>query len=115
MSELPSIGFHGGSQSNDHVTIAPKPAEALRLHTPVSKAKIRRELRKIYDDAGDDPPNVNRAWDLLKVKLPHARSRVREVLREDEFARRRRKPGKRRLTTSSGIATAKPADLGSEI
>jgi hypothetical protein len=112
MSDLPFPGFDRGAQSNAAGTVAPRPAKTLRLdRLPASKAEIREALRRIYDEAGADPPNVNRAWDLAKVKLPHARRRrVGEVLAEDEFARRRRKPGKRRLP-----ATAKPADLGSEI
>jgi len=61
------------------------------------KAEIREVLHKIYDEAGDDPPNVNKAWDILKHKMPHARrSRAREVLREEEIAHQRREPGKRR-------------------
>jgi hypothetical protein len=75
-----------------------------------SKLEIREELRKIYSDAGADSPNVNKAWNLVKQKVPNARRRrVREVLEENEFACRRREPGKRRLPTSSGIATAEPA------
>jgi hypothetical protein len=115
MSDLPFPGFHSGTPSNAAATVAPRPAETLRLdRLPASKPDIREVLRKIYDEAGADPPNVNRAWDLAKVKLPHARRRrVGEVLAEDEFAHRRRKPGKKR--TSLEIVTAKPADLGSKI
>ena len=79
------------------------------LSSTASKPEIRTVLRNEYEKAGDNPPNVNRAWDLIKVQMPVSRSRVREVLTEDEFARRRRKPGKRRLPTSPGIATANPA------
>jgi hypothetical protein len=60
-----------------------------------SKPQIRKSFRRIYDEAGDNPPNVNRAWDLIKVQMPVARGRVREVLREDEFAHRRRGPGRK--------------------
>jgi hypothetical protein len=64
--------------------------------TDASKQQIRQALRQIYDEAGDNPPNVNGAWQLIKARLPNARRNlVREVLREDEFARRRRKPGKK--------------------
>jgi hypothetical protein len=60
------------------------------------KDTIRKVLRNVFDEAGDNPPNMNRAWDLLKVRLPDARrSRVREVLREPEFATRRRRPGRK--------------------
>ena len=75
-----------------------------------SKHKIREELRDIYAEARDDPPNVNKVWTLVKSRLPNARRRrVREVLKEEEFTCQRREPGKRRLPTSQGIATAKPA------
>jgi hypothetical protein len=115
MSDLPFPGFHSGTQSNDAGMVAPRPAKTLRLdRLPASKAEIREALRKIYDEAGADPPNVNRAWDLAKINLPHARRRrVGEVLAEDEFAHRRRKPGKKR--TSWEIATPTPGDLGSKI
>jgi hypothetical protein len=57
------------------------------------KAEIRKVLRNVFDRAGANPPNINQAWDLIKHQIPASRSRVREVLKEDEFARRRRKPG----------------------
>jgi hypothetical protein len=115
MSDLPFPGFDKGTQSNDARTVAPRPAKTLRLdRLPASKAEIREVLCRIYDEAGADPPNVNRAWDLTKVKLPHARRRrVQQVLSEEEFARRRRKSGKKR--TSLEIANPTPADLGSKI
>jgi hypothetical protein len=72
----------------------PPPLSPSAPRLPASKADIREALRKIRDEAGDDPPNVNGIWDLVKVKLLHARRhRVREVLREAEFACQRRKPG----------------------
>jgi hypothetical protein len=100
MSDLPFPGFDRGAQSNDAAMPAARPAKILRLdRLPASKAEIREVLCKIYDEAGPDPPNVNRAWDLAKVKLPHARRpRVRDVLKEQEFACRRRKPGKKRTS-----------------
>jgi hypothetical protein len=77
------------------------------MRNSACKGTIREELRKIYDDAGQNPPNVLRAWDLLKVLLPEARrSRVRDVLREAEFARRRREPGKKRLFSVAEIPAA---------
>ena len=67
-----------------------------------SKPQIRVALREAYDAAGDNPPNVNRAWDLLKQRLPSARrKRVREVLGEEEFARRRREPGRKQCRAKS--------------
>jgi hypothetical protein len=72
-----------------------------------SKPQIRKILRQIYDEAGDNRPNMNRAWDLLKVLIPDARrSRVREVLREPEFARRRRGPGRKAKRRPSPPTTA---------
>jgi hypothetical protein len=71
------------------------------------KPEIRTALRKIFDEAGDNPPNVNRAWNLIKVLLPDAtRSRVREVLSEEEFARRRRGPGRKVTPRPSPPTTA---------
>jgi hypothetical protein len=62
-----------------------------------SKSHIRQTLRQIYENAGNNPPNVNRAWEQVRITLGNAtRARVREVLKETEFARRRRPPGKRR-------------------
>jgi hypothetical protein len=66
------------------------------MRNSAGKGKIREALRKIFDEAGGNPPNMNRAWDLLKVVLLGARrSRFRDVLREPEFAPRRPRPGRR--------------------
>jgi hypothetical protein len=65
------------------------------MRNSACKGTIRAELRKIYDEAGDNPPNMNKAWDLIKRQIPAPRSRVREVLEENEFARRRRGPGRK--------------------
>jgi len=79
------------------------------IRMPASKPEIREALRRIYDEAGADPPNVNRAWDLVKLKMLHAqRSRVREVLDENEFACRRREPGKKEISRA-GIVPANVA------
>jgi hypothetical protein len=83
---------------------------ALRKNRLACKEAIRQSLRMIYGITGNNPPNVNVAWDRLKRDLPNARRRrVRDVLNEDEFSRQRRAPGKRRLPTSPGTAAAKPA------
>jgi hypothetical protein len=83
---------------------------------PACKAEIREVLHKLYDEARGDPPNVNKAWDLVTQRLPNARrQRVREVLNEEGFARRRREPGKKRILTSPETATAKRANLPGEI
>jgi hypothetical protein len=61
---------------------------------PPSEAKIREELRKIYADPSNDRPNVNKAYDLLRVSLPNVRRKsVMDILKEPEFASRRRDPG----------------------
>jgi hypothetical protein len=69
-----------------------------------AKPEIRQVLRDVFDQAGDNPPNVNQAWDLVKHQIPVSRSRVRQVLDEEEFARRRRGPGRKakRAPDSSG-------------
>jgi hypothetical protein len=112
MSELPSPAFPSGGQSNDCVTTSPKVRNESPgpSRMPASEPEIREVLHKIYDEARGDPPNVNNAWDLVTQRLPNARrQRVREVLRENEFSRQRREPGKRR--SSSEIATSRPATL----
>jgi hypothetical protein len=77
------------SKTNLNVAASPK-------CTMASRREIREALHKIYDEAGDNPPNVERAWKLSKPLLPSARrDRVREVLREPEFACLRREPGRR--------------------
>lgn len=60
-----------------------------------AKPDIRNVLRKIYDEAGANPPNINDACHLVMGQIPASRSRIREVLKEDEFARRRRGPGRK--------------------
>ena len=80
------------------------------MRKPTCKATIRKALRRIYEEAGENPPNVNRAWDLVKVLLPNAtRSRVREVLREAEFAQRRHGPGRKARTRSPEPTTPQEA------
>jgi hypothetical protein len=73
----------------------------------VGKDRIRKAARDLYDQAGNNAPNINHAWDSIKVLIPGApRSRVREVLREPEFARRRRGPGRRATRRSDQPTTA---------
>jgi hypothetical protein len=72
-----------------------------------AKSEIRKALRKEYDRAGDNPPHVNRAWDLIKAQMPDARrSRVREVLKEDEFTQRRHGPGRKATPRPTQPTTA---------
>jgi hypothetical protein len=70
------------------------------------KETIRKVLRQILDKAGDNPPNINQAWDLLKSQMPVSRGRVRQVLDEEEFIPRRPRPGRKpkRPPDSSGTA-----------
>jgi hypothetical protein len=70
------------------------------------KETIREALRKIFDEAGDSPPNMNKARNLIKGRIPASRSRVREVLREPEFAHRRRGPGRKAKRRPSPPTTA---------
>jgi hypothetical protein len=65
------------------------------MRSSACKGTIREALRKIYDEAAASPPNINQASDLIKRQIPASRSRIREVLKEDEFARRRRGPGRK--------------------
>jgi hypothetical protein len=66
-----------------------------RIWPVTCKHMIRQVLRDVFDQAGDNPPNVNQAWDRIKRHIRVSRSRVRDVLREAEFARRRRRPGRK--------------------
>jgi hypothetical protein len=62
-----------------------------------SGAQIRQALRKIYADPSSNRPNVNKAYDLLRLSLPNApRRAVMKVLEESEFADQRRPPGNQR-------------------
>jgi hypothetical protein len=74
------------------------------------KGTIREALREVYDKAGDNPPNINQAGAIVMRQLPVSRSRVREVLNEDEFARRRRGPGRKRRRAPN-FPTGKPGDF----
>src|ERR1700730_17401420 len=75
---------------------------------PASKAEIRLALREIYNRSVAKGPNINQAWDSIKMLIQGApRSRVREVLSEPEFARLRREPGKRRFVSAAEIPAAK--------
>ena len=70
-----------------------------REHQPQSRgqdyvARIRAELKKIYADPVNDRPNMEKAWKLLRSKLPNARKEMtRQILREAQFATQRRDPG----------------------
>jgi len=78
------------------------------MRKSAGKGKIREALRKIFDEAGDNPLNMNRAWQLLRLQmLPDAsRSRVREVLREPEFTPRRPRPGRKAKRSPKPAAVA---------
>jgi hypothetical protein len=61
---------------------------------------IRQAAREVYDEAGEEGPNVNDAYLLIREKLAAtskiaSRDPVREVLDEDEFKNRRRGVGRR--------------------
>jgi hypothetical protein len=82
------------------------------LSSTASKPKIREALRKIYDEAHRNPPNMNQASDVVRRRIPASRSRIREVLKEDEFARQRRGPGRKRRVPN--LPAGKPNDPTSE-
>jgi hypothetical protein len=65
------------------------------MRNSACKGTIRKAARQIYNEAGANPPNMNQASDLIKRQISASRSRVREVLREGEFARQRRGPGRK--------------------
>jgi hypothetical protein len=60
------------------------------------KDKIRSELREIFADPKNDRPNDEQAWDLIRTKLDVRRTRLREVLKEPEFADKQRRRGERK-------------------
>jgi hypothetical protein len=62
-----------------------------------TETQIREEARVLYKELADDPPNINRAEQLLRERLPGAkRTRIRPVLRNHEFANLRRLSGVKR-------------------
>jgi hypothetical protein len=65
-----------------------------RPSLPASKEQIREVAKKVYADPVNDRPDLNKAWYLIRKELPNARrARVREVIREDAFAKQRRAAG----------------------
>jgi hypothetical protein len=62
-----------------------------------TEMQIREEARVLYEELADDPPNINRAEQLLRGRLPGAkRTRIRPVLGNPEFANLRRPSGVKR-------------------
>jgi hypothetical protein len=63
-----------------------------------SDEEIRIALREVYrevKEAGNKPPNINEAWDRLRLKLRNTRrEQVRKILHEPAFASLRRDAGK---------------------
>jgi hypothetical protein len=56
--------------------------------------EIREAAREVYGASGKNPPNIDKAEQLLREKLPGAqRKKIRPILSEDEFTTLRRKPG----------------------
>jgi hypothetical protein len=61
----------------------------------VSNEAIRREARRIYKKFSDNPPNIRVAEKLIRERLPGAtRMQIEPILKEDEFVRLRRRPGR---------------------
>jgi hypothetical protein len=65
------------------------------MRKSAGKGQIRKELRTIFDEAGENPPNMNLAWNLLNARIHASRRPFREVLDEDEFIPRRPKLGRK--------------------
>jgi hypothetical protein len=64
----------------------------------VSKPQIREVAKRVLRGRPRQP-NINEATKLIKGEIPNARrQRIREVLKETEFARMRRKPGRPALS-----------------
>jgi len=61
-------------------------------------SQIEQFCREMYAQHCDDPPNVNRAYELARKKFPHtSRKKIRDdILRRPEFAALRRRAGIRR-------------------
>jgi hypothetical protein len=62
-------------------------------YLPATDAAIRRVAQKLYDDSGDDPPNVNKAYLLIRETLIMegyiaSRDSIREILKGFKFRRR---------------------------
>jgi hypothetical protein len=62
-----------------------------------TEIQIREKARVVYTEFARDPPNMKRAEELVRERLPGAtRSRIRPVLRELEFVNSRRRSGEKR-------------------
>jgi hypothetical protein len=62
-----------------------------------SKSEIHEVAREVYTARAANPPNMIEAPNLIRERLPAAsRQRIREVLREPEFANLRRPSGVRK-------------------
>jgi hypothetical protein len=61
---------------------------------PASEALIRKTLKDIYSDPKFDRPNVVKAYQIVKKRLPNAgKAAVMKILKEPAFAGQRRSPG----------------------
>jgi hypothetical protein len=84
-------------QTMDQTRYAEEPHRASDAHGPDREAlseRIRQRAREVYGDPANDRPNVNKAHELIKPDFPGVRrTRIMEILAEDEFARQRKKPG----------------------
>jgi hypothetical protein len=64
------------------------------MRKSAGKDTIRKELHRVFDEAGKNPPDMNRAFNLVNARIHASRRPVREVLNEDEFLPRRPKLGR---------------------
>lgn len=55
---------------------------------------IRKAAIEVYKEAGGNPPNLPKAEQLVRAKVPGAsRTMILPILNEDQFSKLRRKPG----------------------
>lgn len=87
--QLPNYRHKGSRRT------VPESADQQRqVSRPASEAQIREALRKIYADPSNNRPNVNVAYDLLRLLLPNARKRTAmSIIKEPEFKIQRRGSG----------------------
>jgi hypothetical protein len=77
-----------------------RPKSPRRVGGLQMEAAIREKAREVYDEAGEEGPNLDKAYRPIFDKLAAEskfppRDLVRKVLKEDEFKKRRRPVGNR--------------------
>ena len=78
-------------------SLGDKPAN-LPLKRSAPDSEIINVFRELYAQHRDDPPNLNKAYELVRKKLPNtSRSKIRQILMTPEFSALRRRAGIRRM------------------